>query len=422
MRTILTIERFKNGRRLERRQHPARSFVRGLFDLLYVAHAQLPESISYECTDIMLASHRIDGQFFKLPVSYYYSRQYKGTLALCAPSGGAGLFVPTGATGGDTESEMMNVVSQQSFVLGENLGIVIGSGATVVSPADRKLEEKFHHGQNAAIVAETKMESYEAGDDQQYTVYGNRCAGVQIIPRRGFRLTKVELFVGRTGSPGNCTLGVWGVGCVNYNEQRDVGARGAAITTEVINGNLFGTTPAWETWTLSTPVEIQPGMPYFIGITCEGIDSSNCVNLRYNQNNPIPDVFFALNYTSDITASEPEWNVSYDDWPLFRVYGTARAQFEYGAVDIFGYSVSDPNASFNIRRLFRNSSGGSLTVNECGMYACGCRWGWRIATMYAEGMMGWPTPICIARDIVSPGIVVANGEDLVVTYTPQITV
>jgi len=29
---------------------------------------------------------------------------------------------------------------------------------------------------------------------------------------------------------------------------------------------------------------------------------------------------------------------------------------------------------------------------------------------------------CIARDLVSPAINVLNGEDLAVTYTPQITV
>ena len=41
MRTLLTLDRIKDGALLERRRSHSKSFTRGLWDLLYVAHAQL---------------------------------------------------------------------------------------------------------------------------------------------------------------------------------------------------------------------------------------------------------------------------------------------------------------------------------------------------------------------------------------------
>ena len=90
MRTLLTVERFKAGQRLERKQQWSRSFVRGLFDLLYVAHARLPEATAYECSDVLLQDRRIDGEYYE---TYRYPRQMKGTLALCQP-GARHLQVP----------------------------------------------------------------------------------------------------------------------------------------------------------------------------------------------------------------------------------------------------------------------------------------------------------------------------------------
>ena len=106
----------------------------------------------------------------------------------------------------------------------------------------------------------------------------------------------------------------------------------------------------------------------------------------------------------------------------FRTRGTALAQFEYGGNEIFGYTVANPNASFNIRRLFRNNSGGALTVNECGIYAMSGKYDKDYAANYAQVTAGFVQPMCIARDVIGGGIAVADGEDLAVTYTPQITV
>ena len=66
-------------------------------------------------------------------------------------------------------------------------------------------------------------------------------------------------------------------------------------------------------------------------------------------------------------------------------------------------ATANPNASFTIRRYFTNNTGAPVTVNEVGIYC-----GYRI--------------LCIARDVVVPGVTVLNGEVLKVEYTVQITV
>jgi len=92
-------------------------------------------------------------------------------------------------------------------------------------------------------------------------------------------------------------------------------------------------------------------------------------------------------------------------------HGRATGQLEYGGCELINIVFANPNGEFTIRRYVTNSSGGSITVNEVGIYAVG--------TDYSASA-AWA--FCIARDIVSPGIAIANGELLRVTYVPQITV
>lgn len=416
MRTLLTIDRYREGERVEHRQQWSRSFVRGLFDLLYVAHAKLSYLAPYECTDIMLQNRKID-QYFRSLGDDPELRQMKGTLAICGPSGDSSLWVPTGAYTGDYP-DYMNRAPIPTSVKGENLGVVIGNGATAVDPTDRQLEKKFHHGQNGSVAVETKMDAIEAGDDSVFTLNSTtQAVGVVILPKRAFRLTKVELYVYRVGNPGNITLNVWGA----WSKAGDqIGARGAAISSVAIDGNAFQLAPNWEAWTLTTPVELQPGIPYVIALTGATVDGANYIRMRYrNAGADNPDPHSAFAYTNDVTVAEPDWQEATTSWVMYRVYGTSVGEFEYGGNDIFGYTVANPNASFNIRRLFRNNSGGALTVNECGLYASGTR--------FMSGdpnflWVSWAHSFCIARDLVSPGIAVADGEDLGVTYTPQITV
>ena len=91
-------------------------------------------------------------------------------------------------------------------------------------------------------------------------------------------------------------------------------------------------------------------------------------------------------------------------------YGTSSGQLEYlGTFSPLDVTVVSSTASFMIERLFLNSSGGDVTVKEIGMYSLG---------VPSSGTYRlW----CIARDLVSPAVTVANGEYLKVSYTIQVT-
>lgn len=94
-------------------------------------------------------------------------------------------------------------------------------------------------------------------------------------------------------------------------------------------------------------------------------------------------------------------------------HGRATGQLEYGGCELIGIAFADPNGEFTIRRYFTNASGGSITVNEVGIHSIG-------TDSYTVSLCVWA--FLIARDVVSPGVAVANNELLRVTYVPQITV
>jgi len=81
-----------------------------------------------------------------------------------------------------------------------------------------------------------------------------------------------------------------------------------------------------------------------------------------------------------------------------------KVRFEYAGCEVLDdESYINPNGSFTIRRYFTNKSGGSITVNE-------------VAINAAQRVLA------IARDIVSPGVAVADNQVLKVEYAVQITV
>jgi hypothetical protein len=97
-------------------------------------------------------------------------------------------------------------------------------------------------------------------------------------------------------------------------------------------------------------------------------------------------------------------------------HGGAASQMRYGGQEILAPTFSDPNGSMVLRRLFENASGGSITVNEVGIYAPA---GYKV---YTSDYHYYCYEFCVARDVVSPGIAIADTEWLKVTYTVQITV
>jgi hypothetical protein len=93
-------------------------------------------------------------------------------------------------------------------------------------------------------------------------------------------------------------------------------------------------------------------------------------------------------------------------------HGEGAGQLLYGGCELFGLTLSNPNGQFTVRRYFTNVLGGSISIQEAGIYAVGAS-----NTQGGEG--SWY--FCIARDVFS-AVTVNNGEILRVTYMVQITV
>jgi hypothetical protein len=94
-------------------------------------------------------------------------------------------------------------------------------------------------------------------------------------------------------------------------------------------------------------------------------------------------------------------------------HGEAAGQLLHGGTELYGLTFANPNGQFTIRRYFTNVLGGNISIQEVGIYSPGL-----------ESPFGGLTAFffCIARDVVAPAVVVANGEILRVTYVPAITV
>lgn len=88
-------------------------------------------------------------------------------------------------------------------------------------------------------------------------------------------------------------------------------------------------------------------------------------------------------------------------------HGVTSGKLSYSAQSFSSLTISDPNASFTLWRDMTNSSGGSITVNEEGIYIEG--YDTASAVRY----------FCIIRDKEAAGIAVADGQNLRVTYTIQ---
>lgn len=93
------------------------------------------------------------------------------------------------------------------------------------------------------------------------------------------------------------------------------------------------------------------------------------------------------------------------------LHGTGAGEMEYlSGFNPQDITVSGSDAYFDVERMCLNSSGGSITVNEIGVYAT------------ADFVTNGDELICIIRDIVSPGLAVADGEYLKATYRIQISI
>ena len=85
---------------------------------------------------------------------------------------------------------------------------------------------------------------------------------------------------------------------------------------------------------------------------------------------------------------------------------TSGKMVHYGCYGL-NYTTGASSASFDVERIFRNDSGGSIVVAEIGMYAAS-----GIAPGTNQG-----SAYCILRDVLGATVTVLNGEYLKVKYT-----
>ena len=132
----LILERLdKDFKLLERKEQPSRSFVLGFLKLLYVPHASIQSGTPYSMNDITDVARDIDSQGA--------GRNCKGTLKIGSTPGDSEQFVCPGSNGANWP------LTTQYSIVGEQLGIVVGTGVGAVTPADIALGTRILHGTQA---------------------------------------------------------------------------------------------------------------------------------------------------------------------------------------------------------------------------------------------------------------------------------
>jgi hypothetical protein len=419
MHLELALQRYRNGRMVEKRRQRGRSFMIGMMQLLYLAHAQIQYSAPYHLTDILGQARETDSYSYDT-----YVRNYKGTLALVGPGGNGSLFIPTGSVKLYDSTHPFQTWEPLNFLKGDILGIQVGADNTAVTPSDAHLGQKIFHGVNAAIAGPASFSEKTAGDTTSIAIdSATDKIGCLLFPKRGFRMSAVRLLLYKSGNPGNMTLTIRGVRHANDDGGDWLDAEPTGnIDSIVSNADTLpvGAPYEWREFTLTTPIDMQPGMAYAFVLECATAAVGNAVYWRYaDLAGSAPVENWARMFTSD---GESSWSTGSNYVMMIEPRGSALAETEYGGCEMFGKVVSNPNGEFSISRLFRNNSGGAISVAEVALYAAVTRYQsvtYNGAPSYKEGD-AWA--VCVARDVVSPAVNVLNAEILQVVYTPQITV
>lgn len=91
-------------------------------------------------------------------------------------------------------------------------------------------------------------------------------------------------------------------------------------------------------------------------------------------------------------------------------HGSSAAQMVHYGCWGLNYTTGASSASFDIERIFRNDSGGSIVVAEIGIYSGG----YNSTNVFNS--------FCIIRDVLGATVTVLNGEYLKVKYTITVSV
>lgn len=385
LRTELVVDRLReDGLLLQRVRQPSRSFSLGFIRLLYMLHerntniANVEDIAGYSFDVRRVASGGNIWGFFRIisPAGNSFSQvQLQGSLVRSDDHGWHG-------------------------IPGQYVGIQTGAGTTAPTPQDYALEQRISHGQRATDGADVLFENYTTGDNSDYEIYADNWAAQSFIPQVSHRITKIRVKIYKEGSPGDLTVRI-----------RSKNSGDDLATGTIAEGNIPSASPGdWVECTLSSPVDLLRGIEYFVVLNITGGSSANSVHWRYNSSGTYA---YGCRYYSSTAGGS--WSSSATHDLMFEEHGRSVGEFLYGGTEIYGLSFSDPNGQFTIRRYLTNVNGGSITVNEVGMYSV-------VFDEYEIDYNRRPHILLIARDKLTTGIAVNNGELLRVTYVPQITV
>lgn len=143
------------------------------------------------------------------------------------------------------------------------------------------------------------------------------------------------------------------------------------------------------------------------GVTSPGLDSKNDFIVMPESTTDTVSIF------SDdagivVGTSATAVAVADDNLVAQIEHGTSAGQFVHYGCWGLNYATGATAASFDIERIFRNSSGGTIVVAEIGIYAGSC--------LSSNGRA-----FCFVRDVLGATITVLDGEYLKVKYTIQVS-
>lgn len=404
MRTLLTLKRFsRDGRLLDLRQQYSRSFTIHFIEALYLSHAQILTGAPLVVADILgSATRTADCDAYQPSAPNFYP---KSNMQIAGPSGKGSIALFSGSNN-TVYYPYGHATMRPGFVV----GIQIGRDNTLETPTDARLIDPIAHGTGPSVAPAAAIDSLLAGDTAELSYHTNAgLMGMIYKPLRNVLMSSWQVKAFRDGNPGNVTANVVAVAGLNTGYP---GADTTVLaTSNIVNANLWGAASpgAMVTFTFAAPVLLQAGFTYYIYISPSQVSPGNCINLRV----------FLAHPGRHSTANATGLGVSLAlaaAAEIFEIDGTCGAEMEYGATDIYGYTVVDPDASFTMRRIFMNNSGEAITVQESGIYLPVTRYKAALSTSNTDENN---VILCAARDTFA-GIAVANGESLEVDYTPSI--
>ena len=366
--TKLLLEKLnREGVVLDRREQLSRSFVLQFMDLLYSKAAQINR-----------ATRDVDNVLRTVPFTDTGNALYN--LGIASPGGDASCY---------------NRYDYGRKVMAEKIGIQVGAGTSAPAPTNYKLANRIAHGRSKPTAAPATFNnlSFETGDLTGWTPATK--GGMAAVVRNDAWAIK----------NGTWFCALWTTGVVVPGDYAQISQDIDLTNITHIRFQLRGQKYV-SSYNGYFNVLISGRPVYFkeLANNVDYPDETVVINtLALTGVQTVTFVFVAeAGQSASVYFNSGAWVDN------IRTLNAVSPLLEYGGCDVSDFLVAPPNAQFTIRRYFYNNSSALITVNEVGIQAV------------AGAAPGYA--FLIARDEVSPGIGVAVGELLRVTYVPQITV